>query len=698
MGDTLRLTMVGMGHGDCFLLEWQPASGDPWTALIDGGPKATGVHPLRAALGERPIDKVVLTHVDADHLAGLFDLPPTQVKEFWGPCLPAFRRHAWLFPPRVMNAVERSATLESKLAENGTRILYPLEGYRDASPDGRLKVRVLSPPTRLIDRLLWSEDATDLFLRYPTPMGWLLQPEPERGELQAARTAMRAQMVEAAYLTPRDVSFGPATAGRPSDGASLRDEWCQEYDAHPEFFGNHVLNDSSIVLWIEALFDGQTLKRILFPGDLENWVYLSARHGTTLACDLLKAPHHGGRVYLEKHTAIAFDEVYQQLRPRIVVVSGCGRHDLPRGEFRETVARWGGTLICSSQRNTELIVGHEGSETSCFKRFRCSSLEGTTTITITRDRCEADRPACLHVPSQGAIPVVLLKQHVIDPSPLLERFTEGELHKHMEWIAKQLRKYHEERVRVGSGSGADAPVSADTLADTARSAGSHRLVAELTSVLQRAMREGRIWCGQPPWDRGGPDSYILPTHTEEKSIISWVRSFRVVTLVIKQEKGSKELGPRETLAHADTSVAAALTSEKHRFPGAMFRAAIWPFLSKELLNGWNAYLSASRDEGHRRILFCFKKSDAAKHDQILSEVLVPTRLSPGSSSPYRGVWYCNWNEIRSRSQGIWPSEAAEFQNSIWIFGDPSGIEHAVEVKHQKDMWDFQLAKETISLW
>jgi len=691
--------MFGVGHGDCFLLQWQPENGEPWSLLIDGGPNVPqGGHSLHDVVGKLSIDKVVLTHVDADHLDGLFDLSPKQVKEFWGPCLPAFRRHAWLFPQRVQAAVERTANLESKLKSSGIPILYPLEGYRDASPDRRLTVRVLSPPPRLIARLLWSHDATALFLKYPTPMGWLLQREVEHGDPQESRIAMQARMLEAGCLKPEDLFVSQPFAGSPSDASALRGEWCQEYGEDPEFFGNHVLNDSSIVLWIEVLFDGQTTRRLLFPGDLENWVYLSGRHSTTLACDFLKAPHHGGRVFLEKHKEVAFDEVYQQLRPQIVAVSGCGRHQLPRGAFRETVARWGGSLFCSSQRRKELIIGLEDSAESCFERFQCTSNSDPTSITITRDRCEVDRPACLHVPRQGAVPVVLLKQHVIDPSPLLEHFTEGELYKHVEWIVGQLRNYHAERVRLGMGNVADVAVTGDTLTDAAKSAGRYRLVPELATLLHRAKKEERIWCDEVTWDRKIPCSYILPTTSEEKSILTWLRRFRITAFSINQENNAHPNGPQETLTHANTDAVANLIAESYRFPIAMFREAIWPLVSQELLKNWNGYLSGASESAGRRVLFCFKKTESNSTDKILSEVLVPCPPSKGHTVPrIKNVWNCNWEDVRRRSQGLWPLEAKQYLSYDSFHHDESGINHAIEVVNLENGL-FALSQGTISLW
>ena len=184
----LHLKLVAVGHGDALVLHWQPQQGKPTTILIDGGPK--GVAPqiataLRDA-GATKIDLAILTHSDSDHLDGLIDyarLPDRlPITLYWGPCAAAFRRHGWLFPPRINRGLDALEAFHKSIAQN-TSIVFPVEGAQWTSPDRDLVVRVLSPAGRLIERLLVGADSDDLFLRYPTPLGWLLDlappPDPE---------------------------------------------------------------------------------------------------------------------------------------------------------------------------------------------------------------------------------------------------------------------------------------------------------------------------------------------------------------------------------------------------------------------------------------------------------------------------------------------------------------------------------------
>lgn len=70
--------MLPAGHGDCLWIEYgDPAR--PRRVLIDGGASGTYKRALRPKLlalpeGERRFELLVVTHVDADHIAGVLDL------------------------------------------------------------------------------------------------------------------------------------------------------------------------------------------------------------------------------------------------------------------------------------------------------------------------------------------------------------------------------------------------------------------------------------------------------------------------------------------------------------------------------------------------------------------------------------------------------------------------------------------------
>ena len=68
----LELELLPARHGDALLLSWGPLA-DRHRMLIDGGPASAYAKVsarLREVAAERPLDLLVLTHIDADHIEG----------------------------------------------------------------------------------------------------------------------------------------------------------------------------------------------------------------------------------------------------------------------------------------------------------------------------------------------------------------------------------------------------------------------------------------------------------------------------------------------------------------------------------------------------------------------------------------------------------------------------------------------------
>ena len=80
----LRIEMLPAGHGDCLWVEWGDGA-QRRRMLVDGG--TAGSFPaLRARLralpaGERRLELLVVTHVDADHIAAIDNTTPEV--DFW---------------------------------------------------------------------------------------------------------------------------------------------------------------------------------------------------------------------------------------------------------------------------------------------------------------------------------------------------------------------------------------------------------------------------------------------------------------------------------------------------------------------------------------------------------------------------------------------------------------------------------------
>jgi hypothetical protein len=523
------------------------------------------------------IDLAILTHSDADHLDGLIEYTRSPghlpIALFWGPCTAAFRRHAWLFPQRINRGLDALEAFQTSVARH-TSIVFPVEGAQWISPDRDLVVRVLSPAGRLIERLLVGDDSDDLFLRFPTPLGWLLDlpppPDPEDPYFDLRAALSSGQVLPDAIPT--------LPAPRRTINTTQAGELARQAGVDPEFFGNNVLNDTSIVVLIEARL-GEIRRRVLLTGDLENFTYLMAVHPNGLGSDIVKAPHHGSRPYIES-TKARYDEVWQWLRPKAALVSANGKHRLPRKDFRDAVLRYGATLFCTCRRSREILLGSRNEE-SCHSQFGCGARpQGSVGIALTEDTIESDAVACASGSVSGVVPIIQMVQHTIQPSNLLDRFTENELRLHATWVARELRIIHDARRESAKEPGLSA-VSMDALRGAAVAAGRYAAAANIEMVLERAARDGVVWLTPPARFRSGDrKAWVMPSESEWSELENWIASYLVIQLAVaKREVG---LVPRELLLAADTGYLARRAATKFALPPEIFSTAIWPRLSIHL--------------------------------------------------------------------------------------------------------------------
>lgn len=625
MVDTLEIENVSVGHGDCYVIKWKAAGYPAYKIMIDGGPNLADniFNNVTKSIGkdgaEIPsVDLLILTHVDADHIDGLIKIVDhVNVKSYWGPCLPAFERHAWLFPSRVMSGINKARILEDKL-KHVVDIKYPLEGHSVKSPDGRLKITVLSPPARLIERLLLDSDTQDLFTTFPMPQTWLLTGDRTTPQEETAGIGeLRGLLSRTSILSPNDLTSIRPSSSTISDVASLQDEWGSSFGIDPEFFGNPVLNDTSLVILVEARTDGNHVHRILFTGDLENWTYLAGRYPNGLGCDIVKAPHHGGRVYLEDKTP-RFDEVYQWLRPRMVLVSANGKHGLPWVQFREAVLRWGGVLFCPNRRGREILTGDKDTETCCFHKFGCTKptdnrpsirVELSSSSNVVHDA------ACASGASFSPLPVIQVRQHIIEPSNITSRLTEGELDNHTRWIAKWLDEIHIERRKAGFDPEA-GPVQVRDLRTKSLSAGRHRLAADLEAVLSHALRTNAFWADTSfRYRRDESGLYRIANKAEFRDIENWLSQRIAIMLPFDKKKWSGGYGVDELLGATDTTTLSYLFSRDFGYPVAMFSEAIWPAMTNYFKN-IHGFLSIGDTWGKLSVLAL---SGHEKFDLVMSE-------------------------------------------------------------------------------
>lgn len=80
-----RIRMLQAGHGDCLLIEYGADEYHLHRFLVDGGTAGTFTR-LEPIVADRHLELVVVTHIDADHIAGalrFFAEPPAIVDDVW---------------------------------------------------------------------------------------------------------------------------------------------------------------------------------------------------------------------------------------------------------------------------------------------------------------------------------------------------------------------------------------------------------------------------------------------------------------------------------------------------------------------------------------------------------------------------------------------------------------------------------------
>lgn len=269
----LSIEMLPARYGDCLWIEYGDP-GHPRRILVDCGLR-TGYHAVAERLRDRPditFELFVMTHIDADHIAGaiplLGEFGPDRFREVWF----NGRDHLPL-PPDVLGVLQGQIFAEL-IAErgfswnrrwNGKAVMVPDDGPLPViEPSDGMKLTLLSPtPERLADlRTVWDEELERLELEPGTALDRL----EERPDLQPDALGPSRIDVEALAEKPFKPDKGEA-------------------------------NGSSIALLAEH--DG---KALLLTGDafaplLEQTIgrLLRERQQDRLRLDAFKVSHHGGR-------------------------------------------------------------------------------------------------------------------------------------------------------------------------------------------------------------------------------------------------------------------------------------------------------------------------------------------------------------------------------------------------------------------
>jgi hypothetical protein len=590
--DSVKVRSFEVGHGECTLVEFFVQQQLAFRCLLDAGaelPQALLDHLKdNPRPGQQPdLDVLVLSHVDNDHQGGLPTLLEAGIRvgEYLSPCLPAFKRLGWLFADRVNKAVDRALAFERQALAKGWRITYPLEGYKHRYASNRVTLSIISPAAKLIKMLACGsqQQVAALVNQTPLPLQWLLEADEPFDEDRAELAALFDGKV---MLSPDAFDPFPALAP-PTSADPVSRPGAQPT---PDFFGNSTLNDTSLIVVLDVMVDGVHRKRMLFPGDQENWTYVAAQHPAGLGIDVMKATHHGGRVYLRDQDE-DLPGVYTWLRPKTVIVSANGQHELPRGDFRNVLRTVGGTLLCPHQRTFEALSAgavKRSEQKSCFKSMDCQrSQGGSVTVTLTATQEGADRPACVQGTGiTGIAPIVVLRQDVTVPSEGLLRYTFGELHRHASWLEGKLQATRRDFVKQAQSMADPFDVLAEQpltswrmLATLAKEDRRHDLVADPEPVLQFARSQHVFWSqATGRYASPGPCA-SLPSQSDLKSAGQWLRRIPSLLLTVESKNrfapGASRL---EILQHADWRVFDHLLAGKLKLAAEVIASEVRPTL------------------------------------------------------------------------------------------------------------------------
>ncbi len=321
------LEALAAKHGDALLLHWgDPA--DPHLAVIDGGPSGVYSRALRRRLeairdartpdAELPIDLVVVSHIDDDHVRGVIDLTAALVE-----AAEAQRPLPWRPLALWHNSFD-------DLIGAGADQLFAA-AVAEVGGAGALAAFPANLPVHLSAALVLAS----------VPQGRQLRADARRLEIPVNPPALPGD--RGLLAAPRPVGdaidlghgatvrlIGPAR----TRVVALREEWDRELERRhlgvaPQeasvaaYLDGSVYNLASLVMMVEA--GG---RRMLLTGDARGDDILAGLRESELLVDgrchvdLLKLPHHGSDRNVET-------DFFRAVTADHYVISGDGRHGNP---------------------------------------------------------------------------------------------------------------------------------------------------------------------------------------------------------------------------------------------------------------------------------------------------------------------------------------------------------------------------------
>lgn len=347
----LHIQMLPAVHGDCLLVEYGTDK-RVYRVLIDGGVSRT-YDTLRAQLlaippGERHLDLLVVTHVDADHIEGIVRMLTDttleiRIDDVWFNGYEHLNEGAPLdfggVQGEYLSAMIQKRRLQWNGATKGRALCVPEKGPLPVFHlPGDLNLTLLSPSPTTLAKMAdaWEKEVRKAGLDPAHPKE-ALEHLVQKGKKLIARF---------------DEDEGPdvealATATYKGDGSPA--------------------NGSSIAFLAE--YQG---KRILFAADayaevLENSIQrlLEARGIQVLELDAFKLPHHGSRANLSP-------ELVDMVRARKVLVSSSGA--LFHHPDEEAIAR-----ILTRRWSPEFVFNYRSKENEVWDHADTKKEYGYTT-------------------------------------------------------------------------------------------------------------------------------------------------------------------------------------------------------------------------------------------------------------------------------------------------------------------------------
>ena len=348
----IELTMLPAGHGDCLLLEYGQADDDRHRVLIDGGTSGTwkclNRRLSRLPEAQRRFELLIITHIDADHIAGALKLLEDerlgiQFSDIW------FNgyRHLPETPLESLGAVQGERLTDRLLDDQhpwnrhfGGRTvrLHAQAGLPVVTLPGGLRLTLLSPDQQRLAEL---------------------KPKWEK-EIRKAGLDPRNPIKESAEPTPAPGGLEALGGGLP-DIERLADSPFDEDDS--------LANGASIAVLAE--YAGQ---RLLLTGDAHPSILIDSikrlncwTNEPRLRLDALKLPHHGSKANLPVELLKLID------CPRYLVSTNGAYFKHPDQEAIARIIKYGG-------ERPELLFNYKSRYNEVWGNQRLQSAHGYRAI------------------------------------------------------------------------------------------------------------------------------------------------------------------------------------------------------------------------------------------------------------------------------------------------------------------------------